>query len=528
MTTLSTLAWLCLLPTATPAAAFREHTILLVDDHDILYRAGTRRVLERPRRHASNPLIAEDRPWELAIGWMSVHRDPDTGRYQLWYQAHAGARAREKTRSNVVCYAESTDGVHFTKPELGLFDFNGESRTNIVLVGSGAHGDRYCCAVVVDERETDAARRYKMLYYDWAPLPGGEVWAGLHLAYSPDGVHWTKHPDAPLYRTSYGGKQAQPPFQGESPYHERTLPDGRVRREMLVPSSMSDAVDPVFDPLRNVWALYGKMWIHGPAGGLAWKHGMGRTESADLIHWTRPQLVCAPDDQDGELEFHTSPVFHRHGRFLCLNQILNRAGGGVMDIELMVSRDGLEWERPFREQRFIERGVAGAFDSGTLLTNSSVVVEGDELRFYYGAYSAGAIGGGADITSDEQQSGVGLVTLPLDRFAGIRSQPVAPTKKVPNPPDIGQLTLRPLDLSGRTELLVNADASQGAVWAEVLDEDGYRVPGFDKASCIPLKEQDSLRHPLRWRDKSLADLPAGRHHIRIHLQSATAYAITVR
>ena len=79
-----------------------DRTILLVDDHDILYRAGTRRVLEKPVRHAKNPLITEDKPWEIAIAWTSVHRDKATGKYQLWYQAYAGKRAQLKTLECVV------------------------------------------------------------------------------------------------------------------------------------------------------------------------------------------------------------------------------------------------------------------------------------------------------------------------------------------------------------------------------------------------------------------------------------------
>lgn len=510
---------------ASPAA---ERTLLMVDDHEILYRAGTRRVMENPVRHAKNPLITEDKPWELAIGWTSVHRDKATGRYQLWYQAYAGPRAELKTHECVVCYAESADGITFTKPDLGLFEFNGEKQTNIVLIGSGAYGHRYCNSMIVDPREADAARRYKMLYYDWATQPNGEVWAGLHIAFSPDGVHWTKHPEAPLYRTSFGGKKVQPPFEGENPYQETKLADGRVKRQMIVPMSMSDAADPVFDPKRKVWAVYGKMWIQGPEGGLAWKHGMGRTESKDLLHWSKPQLVCAPDDRDGALEFHTSPVFYHGERFFSLNQILNRAGGGTMDIELMTSRDGFEWERPFRDRYFIARSEGDTFDCGTILTNSDFIIDGGEMRFYYGAYGSGAIGGGSNITSDTQKSGVGLVTLPLNRFAGIRSEPEAPTPKIKNPPDIGQITFKPLDLKGRTELYVNANATGGAVWAEILDADGYRVRGLDKANCVPLKKKDSTRYRFSWKDKKLADLPPGPHQIRLHLESATVYAITMR
>jgi hypothetical protein len=503
-----------------------ERTLLMVDDHDIHYRAGTRRVLEKPVRHSGNPLITEEKPWEMAIAWTSVHRDPATGRYQLWYQAYAGKRAQLKTHECVVCYAESEDGITFTKPNLGLFDFNGDKNTNIVLIGSGLYGDRYCNSVIVDAREPDPARRYKMLYYDWAKTSAGEIVAGLHLAFSPDGRRWEKHSDAPIYPTAFGGKKVPAPFAGENPYRETTLPDGRVRRQLLLPLSLSDAADPLFDPVRQTWVVYGKAWIPGPDGGLGWKHAMGRSESRDLLHWSRPQIVSFPDERDGPLEYHTSPVFYQHGRYFSLNQILDRPGGGTMDIELMLSRDGLEWHRPFRNDWWLKRSEGDRFDSGTIVTNADRILHGDEMRFYYGAYSSGAIGGGTNITGDQQKSGVGLVTLPLDRFAGLRSEPEPPTPKVKSPPDIGQITLEALDLSGLTDLLVNANAKDGGVWWEILDEDGYRLPGFDRASCEPLRG-DAIRHAVKWKSHGLGDLPPGRYQIRLYLEKATLYAVTL-
>src|SRR4051812_33483990 len=59
---------------ADPPPAGRG-TRLLVDDHHVLYRAGTRRFLQPLRRHPTNPLIAgRDKPWEVAVAWCSVHR----------------------------------------------------------------------------------------------------------------------------------------------------------------------------------------------------------------------------------------------------------------------------------------------------------------------------------------------------------------------------------------------------------------------------------------------------------------------
>jgi hypothetical protein len=504
----------------------KGRTLVFVDDHDILYRSGTRRVLHPSVKHPQNPLITEDKPWELTIAWTSVYRNPTTGKYQLWYQAYAGKRAQLKTHECVVCYAESADGIHFTKPELDLHSFNEFKKSNIVLLGTGVYGDQYGNSVVVDLDVKDPQRRYKMTHYDWGHDERGRECGGLAVAFSPDGIHWTNHSTLPIYRASFGSKGVQPPLAGTDPYKETPLADGRVRKEWAIPLSMSDAADVMWDAKRKVFALYGKLWIHGPDGGLVWKHAMGRSESKDFLNWSAPQIVCTPDDADPPgLEFHTSPVFLHRGRYYCLNQILDRAGGGTMNIELMTSRDGLAWERPFRAPWFIPRSPGNQFDSGCIFSTSTFIVQGDQMRFYYGGYSSGAIGGGSNITGDDQKSGVGLATLPLDRFAGIRSELQPPTAKVKKPANVGQITLKPFDLRNTKAITINADASAGAVRAELLTEDGYRVPGFTKAESAVLRG-DNLRHGAKWKKGNLAKLPRANYLLRLHLENAEVFAVT--
>jgi len=485
-------------------------TILLVDDHDVLYRSGSERALNPAGRFEGNPVIKQDKPWEAAIGWVSVYRDT-AGKYQLWYQAYAGARAQQKTHRCVVCYAESDDGIHFTKPDLGLYSFNDIKDTNIVLIANGGYSDRYANSVVFDPRDKDASRRYKMAYTDFA-VDEGKEYPGLNVAFSPDGIHWTKYPKAPLHRTSYGNYESPVPYTDET--------GGKFWNN---PLTMSDAVDVFYDPVRKVFVSYAKMWIDGPAGGMYWKHAMGRIESKDFIHWKDPELVLTPDDQDApSVEFHTTPVFYYDDRYFCLNQILNRAvGGGVMDIELMVSRDGYDWDRPFRKEFFLPRSAPGKFDSGSILTNSTPVILDDEIRFYYGGYGAGATSG----DDENMPSGVGFASVPLDRFAGIR--PVAksdqPTLKMPLE-HIGQVTLKPSDLSGVKGITLNADASNGSIRVELLNSRGRRIRGFSADDCVPIKG-DSLAHEVSWKDRS--DLPHERCMIRIHLDNATVYALSI-
>ena len=122
---------------------------LLLDDHHVLYRSGTRRVLHPPTRHAANPLVEPTEPWETALAWNSIYHDPVSGRYQLWYQSWLADDLGDRRYGCVVCYAESDDGVHFHKPRFTQFPYGEHTETNIVLIGSGGYSYRYCCSVLV-------------------------------------------------------------------------------------------------------------------------------------------------------------------------------------------------------------------------------------------------------------------------------------------------------------------------------------------------------------------------------------------
>src|SRR5262249_47885249 len=148
---------------------------------------------------------------------------------------------------------------------------------------------------------------------------------------------------------------------------------------------------------------------------------------------------------------------------------------------------------------FLARSKAGLFDSRSLFTNSTPIVHGDEIRFYYGAYNEAPLGG---VKSEPgQRSGVGMASIPLDR--GIR--PVAKSEQLTlRKPleNIGQVTLKPLDLKGCSDIRVNADAGAGAIRAELLSEEGYRIRGYSREDAIPIRG-DSLRQPVAWKDKNL-------------------------
>ena len=478
-----------------------SRTLLFVDDHDILYRAGVARRLRPLDRCPQNPVLpARDKPWEINVGWVGNVYHSDTGLYQLWYQAFSGPLAQQRTHRCVVCYAESTDGIHWTKPDLDLYEYNGIRPTNIVMIGNAGYSDRYSNSVLFDPRDPDPARRYKMATYDFCVDDGVER-PGLVVAFSPDGIHWNIHPQAPLLRASYGEPDLVP-------YANQT-----GREWWDAPLGISDAMDVIYDPKRDRYVIYCKMWLDGPVGRMYWKHAMGRTESCDFIHWSRPELVLAPDEFDPLwVEFHHSPAFYYNDCYFALLQILHReVRGGIMDAELAISRDGLHWKRPFRTPHFLPRGAEGTFDCGSILTNAAPVMSEDEFRFFYGGYAEGATG--SDDTN--YTTGIGMASMPRDRFAALYPQG-----------EIGQVTLRPLDLTGCQGLTINASAVSGSVQVEVLNADGYRVRGFGREDALPVTG-DGLRLPARWHDRTLADLPDGAYMLRLYLQGAELYAATL-
>jgi len=112
---------------------------LFVDDHLVERLTRARRVLHHPQ--AREVAIVHDAAWEGNVCFYhTVFRDDD--RYRMYYRGmHSGPRTThpEAKGREVVCYAESRDGVVWTKPKLGLFEFAGSKQNNIIWTGVGTH-----------------------------------------------------------------------------------------------------------------------------------------------------------------------------------------------------------------------------------------------------------------------------------------------------------------------------------------------------------------------------------------------------
>lgn len=156
-----------------------------VDDYLIDRLSGSAR-LDVQRPEPKEVVLTADKPWEgNTSAYFTVFQDGD--RYRMYYRgAHFDEETKKATHREVTCYAESTDGVRWVKPELGLFEYDGSKRNNIVWDGPGTHN-------FTPFRDTNpnasAEARYKALAL------GNK---GLIALRSADALHWEPMSETPV------------------------------------------------------------------------------------------------------------------------------------------------------------------------------------------------------------------------------------------------------------------------------------------------------------------------------------------
>lgn len=163
---------------------------LFVDDLLVGSLEGAERVLHKPT--AQDVVIVCDKPWEgNTSAYFTIFRDDDL--FRMYYRgSHWDVDKKREAHPEVACYAESRDGLHFEKPELGLFEFGGSRSNNIVWNGPGTHN----FTPFKDTNPAAApAARYKALAVGKGKA-GGK--SGLLAFQSCDALHWSLMSDEPV------------------------------------------------------------------------------------------------------------------------------------------------------------------------------------------------------------------------------------------------------------------------------------------------------------------------------------------
>ncbi len=135
-------------------------TALVAADKASLYDVGSQRQLLidkaffdqshnirlrlHPARKTGEIVLKREHPWESAtLNWFSVIQDAGVvdkeAKYRMWYECYdvPGWPTSDDTS---FCYAESRDGMHWTKPSLGLVEYQGSKSNNISVPPARAGG----------------------------------------------------------------------------------------------------------------------------------------------------------------------------------------------------------------------------------------------------------------------------------------------------------------------------------------------------------------------------------------------------
>jgi len=450
---------------------------LFLDDWLVERMDGLRLELHEPER--KEIVLVRDRPYETPTLYDPVVIEDD-GRYRMWYRTHLDEPPF------YTAYAESPDGIHWVKPELGLIEFGGDRANNLVwpVPGENAFG---LCLFKDGNAAAAVAGEYKGTGIERDPATGQlNRLVGL---VSPDGLRWRKLQEAPIVRAT----RADADF---------------------------DSLNVSFwDAARRQYVAY----LRSNRGGV---RRIRRVLSTDFVHWSSLEELDLGDAPAEHLYKNAATPYYRRPdivlmfpkRFLPERRLdPHWPEPGLSDIVFMHSRDGLRFHRHFLTA-FVRPGrdPGNWHDRAIEIGPGVVPTGGGELSLY--------------MVENYRAPTVRIRRLALreDGFVSARAGYGG-----------GELVTRPLDLCGRAagghlppgpgDLVLNhATSAAGSIRVEVQDEAGNPLPGLALTQCEEIYG-DELERVVSWQQgPSLAELACRTVRLRFALRDADLYSFRFR
>lgn len=461
--------------TREKAVAIGSRLELFTDELLVGQLEGCSLKLHEP--HPANVALRFDAPWEGAFsGYVSVLQDG--GRFRCYYRGNP-IGGRDGSDSEVTCYAESRDGINFTKPALGLFEVQGTRSNNVVLAGQAPFSHNF--APFLDARPgIPAGERFKAL--------AGTSERGLFGFVSEDGLRWQ-----------------------------------RVRETPLITKGAFDSQNVAFwSASEQCYALYLRTWTGGDFAGF---RTISRATSTNFLDWSAPVEMSFGDTAREHLyTSQTHPYFRAPHiyvatpmRFLPGRKALTGEQAKNLGVDpgyasdtaetvLMTTRGGERYTRTFMEG-FIRPGLdLGNWASRAGLCALGIVPTGPaEMSLYKQAHYAQASGH------------LVRYTLRTDGFISVNA-PFAG----------GSFVTKPLTFTGH-ELVVNFSAgAAGDLRVEIQDAEGKSIAGFGLADAV---EQigDEIERVVTWKNGGDVSGLAGRPiRLRFVMKDADLYSLRFR
>jgi hypothetical protein len=400
--------------------------------------------------------------------YTSVIRNEKAGKFQMWYMAW---------RLAGVGYAESKDGIKWTKPLVGK-----DGKNNIVHLSQG-----FSCTVD-PSLPWGHAEKYK------GAADFADRGCRVALCYSPDGIHWSNY---------NGGK---PVSHRAADTHNQLLWDPIVKHYRLLTRTDLGGQGGTSESRST------RIMVH-TAGNDVKKHPTAWKTVIDKIRVEDPKKA---KNRWGKprLQFNGMTMWVYEGLYFGLMDVYTmgqshffdgfdyktRHDDDYMDFYIGVSRDGMNFDKSwiYARKPLVPRGKEGSFDKDGIKPPAQIVTYKDEHWIFYGGMDERHYSRGRHLN-------IGLAKMRLDGFICMQA------KDKP-----GTIVTKPFKLEG-DKLEVNVDAKSGWVQIELLDKTGNTISGFSSKS----KGADELRWTPKW---DLSKLKGRTVKLKFMLQNAKLYA----
>ena len=279
--------------------------------------------------------------------------------------------------------AESVDGIHWTLPDLGLYDFKRYPQGNVVLADHFLVTHNF--SPLIDTKPGVAPeQRYKAVggvsyRRQNADLKSKYGEGGLYAFVSPDGVHWKKLRDGPIIPESWGSFDSQ-----------------NVA---------------FYSPAEQQYVCYFRSFEKG-------FRAVRRSTSRDFVTWTEPVTMKGRMEKEHLYTSGTHPYFRAPHIYIAPATWFLPGEDPNTRVVLMTSRAGSDtFDRTFGRQEFLPNAAGGNRTNYIAWTNGAQTGP-RELSFYsLGTRFTLRLDGFGSIHADGEQGQV--VTKPLT-FAGDR------------------------------------------------------------------------------------------------------------
>jgi len=471
-------------------------TLLAIDDQGLGERDGLTLTINKPTVR-QKPVLTPETGNLSAPDSMAAHFYGtvlhDAGKFRMYYYAVSYRKgAPGDLWQGPVCYAESDDGLNWTKPHLGQVEINGSSENNALKLSDEA---TQCAAVIIDEEETDPKKRYKMVYMSFS-----HTWT-FRTATSADGITWDVQEKRPS---------------------DKFLEMGSFLR------------------FGDQWIVHGQSGGNDADGNPEGRQGYAST-SPDFVNWETNYVDSfrVPEPEDvakrgligdypqvhlgvgatsfGNVAVGLWGIWHNPSEEERRKTGWYGAGLITCDLGLLVSNDGVTFREPVKGDVYIAGDespatpLPGVEDPTILCQANGILNVDDQTLIYHGRWR------NATVTKDNYYAEIGVATLPRDRWG---------TLELAKGAEAGSTLSEPITVPGGAwALSLNADGA-GLMSVELTDETGALLPEFSGEHAATITRKKGLEHGTKWQG-DLASLAGKTVRVKVGLkgENAKLYAV---